>query len=100
MMPKPPPDRWLAIGGTLAGTGAVLAVGYLVYGLQASPKVSFWHWPGYLGFALLVLGSIALVVGFLGRDPGSTPKVHQSQRGGDHSTQIQSGRDTKIGRDD
>lgn len=81
-MTKPPPDRWLAVGGALTTVGAAIGVGYWVYGMQASPHVSFWHWPGNLSFALLVLGSIALVVGFLGRDPGSSPKIRQAQRGG------------------
>lgn len=96
-MTKPPPDRWLAVGGALAAAGTALAVGYWIYGMQASPHVNFWHWPGYLGYALLALGVVALAIGFLGRDPGSSPKVRQSQHGGDHSTQIQSGRTQRSG---
>jgi hypothetical protein len=75
-------------------------VGYWIYGMQASPHVSFWHLPGYIGCGLLVFGLIALAIGFFGGDPGSSPGISQRQRGGDNSTQIQSGRDTKIGRDD
>lgn len=98
MTAKPPPDRWLAVGGALATVGAALGVGYWVYGLQVSPKVSFWHLPGYVAVTLLGLGIVALAVGFFRHD--SSTGMRQSQRAGDQSTQIQSGRDTKVGRDD
>jgi hypothetical protein len=97
-MTKPSPDRWLAVGGALIAVGAALGVGYWIYGMQASPHVSFWHLPGFVGVALAVLGLLALAVGFFAPD---WPRgAHRSQRAGDHSTQIQSGRDTTIGQDD
>jgi hypothetical protein len=99
-MTKPPPDRWLAAGGALTGVGAALGVGYWIYGIQASPHISFWHLPGYIAVVLLVLGVVALAVGFFGGAPGSPPTIQQRQRAGDNSIQIQSGHDTKIGRDD
>jgi hypothetical protein len=104
VMTKPPPDRWLAVGAALTGVGAVLGVGYWIYGMQASPHVSFWRLPGYIAIALLVLGSIALVVGLLGDGDEPPPVIQQRQRGGDNSVNIQSaggiGRAREVGDDE
>jgi hypothetical protein len=89
VMAKPPPDRWLAVGGALTAVGAALGVGYWIYGMQASPHVSFWHLPGYMAVALFVLGIVALVVGFFGASGGPPPGIQQRQRGGRNSINIQ-----------
>jgi hypothetical protein len=101
MMAKPPADRWLALGAMLMSVGAALSVGYWIYGLQASPKVSFWHLPGYIGGVLLVLGLIVLVIGFFGRvEDSRLGGIQQTQRTGDHSVNIQAGRDIMIHKDE
>jgi hypothetical protein len=96
-MRKPPPDRLLTLGSTLATVGMTLAVAYWVYGLQASPPVSFWHLPGYLGIGLVLLGLVSLVLGLFGRSSPGTNE--QTQRGGSHSINIQSARDVFVGKD-
>lgn len=90
-------DRLVAAGGTLAGLGGALGVGYFIYTLQAS--VSFWLWPGWAAVITTVVGLIALTVGLFKRDKGANG-LHQRQRGGDASTNYQAGRDLTIERGD
>jgi hypothetical protein len=99
-MSKPPPDRWLAVGGTLTTVGAGLGIAYGIYGRQALPVVSFWHPPGYAAVALIALGLVALAIGFFGGRGGAPRGIRQRQWGGDQSTNVQAGGDIRVGHAD
>lgn len=89
-------DRWLAVGTALSGIGAVAVVGYWIYVLSGSHR-TFWHLPGVISGAVLIVGVVMLGVGFF--SPGDSGGNYQSQRAGDRSTNVQIGGDVRIGRD-
>jgi hypothetical protein len=86
----------IGVGGALAGIGATFAAAYWIYGLSQKPRISFWSLSGYASVACLALGLVILVVALFIRDNDAGA---MSQRGGDRSINIQSGRDTSIGED-
>jgi peptidoglycan/LPS O-acetylase OafA/YrhL len=91
------PDRWLAVGGTIFGAGALLVISWLIYAIQS--KTNFWSWPGITGVAVAVAGLVALVVGFvMPKDEGSAA-AQQSMHAGAHSKNFQAGRDIKLSGD-
>jgi hypothetical protein len=57
------PDRLVAVGGSILGVGALLAISWLIYVTQS--KISFWAWPGIAGVCMAAVGCAALVVGFV-----------------------------------
>jgi hypothetical protein len=91
------PDRWLAVGGAIFGAGVLLAVSWLIYALQS--KTSFWSWPGITGVTMTGVGFVALVVGFVMPKDEDQAATQQSLHAGAHSTNLQAGRDIKLGGD-
>lgn len=91
------PDRWLAAGGAIFGAGALLIVSWLIYAIQS--KSNFWSWPGVTGVAVAVVGFVALAVGFVMPKDEERTVAHQSLHAGSHSTNLQAGRDIKLGGD-
>jgi hypothetical protein len=88
-------SRWLAVGSAVLGVGALLAISWLVYVEQA--HTSFWSWPGTAGIIIGSFGVLMLLVGFV--MPSDDSPIHQVQRGGNKSVNLQAGRDLHL-RDD
>jgi hypothetical protein len=84
--------RWLAVGSTVLGVGALLAVSWLIYAEQS--HTGFWSWPGTSGVVIGGLGILMLVVGLF--MPKDESPVHQIQRGGNNSVNIQAGGDINL----
>ncbi len=76
--------------------GGAAAVAYWIYGLQASPPQSFWQPPGFVTLAVTALGLMLLLVGFFGPVDREPEGASQSMTAGDHSTNVQAGRDIRL----
>lgn len=83
-----------AVGGFLAGGGASLAVGYLLYVLEFGG--SFWRWPGWIATALCIVGLVLSIFAREQESGGGEAKVRQKQVGGHGSTNFQAGRDLRM----
>lgn len=93
----------MPLGSAFSGLGGSLTIGYLIYSLQDSSR-SFWSWPGILGLAVLCVGVLVLIAGFLApttSDPVEPrPQIWQKQSGGRRSTNYQAGGDITVGQVD
>jgi hypothetical protein len=89
--------RWLAVGSAILGVGALLAVSWLIYAIQGNDN--FWSWPGITGVAVATVGLVALAVGFVMPKDEERAAAQQSLHAGSHSTNLQAGRDIKLGGD-
>jgi hypothetical protein len=86
-------EKLLQVGGVIAGLGATLSVGYLIYALEQN--VNFWGWLGVLGVGLTGAGLLCLCLGLVvPRDRGQSGS--QVQRGGRQSRNFQAGRDISM----
>jgi hypothetical protein len=61
--------------------------------MQVHPEVSFWHLPGIASLATFGLGLLLATIGLFGRRSAS---LHQFQRGGRRSSNVQAGRDINM----
>jgi glucose uptake protein GlcU len=91
------PDRWLAVGGAIFGAGALLVISWLIYAFQS--KANFWSWPGVIEVIIGVVGFVALIVGFMMPKDEKRAAAQQSLHAGSYSTNLQAGRDIKLGGD-
>jgi hypothetical protein len=89
--------RWIAVGSAILGAGVLLAVSWFVYVRQAHE--GFWSWPGMLGVIITGVGFAMLLVGFVMPKEDSEAPIRQVQQGGNHSTNLQAGRDIRFGPD-
>jgi hypothetical protein len=80
------------MGSAVLGVGALLAITWFVYALQS--HISFWSWPGMVGLIIGAFGALMLILGFV--MPGDELPVHQAQRGGNNSVNLQAGRDINL----
>ena len=87
--------RWLAVGSAILGVGALLAVSWLIDAFQS--KTSFWSWPGIAGMVVAGVGFVALIIGFVMPKDEERAAAQQSQHAGSHSTNLQAGRDIRLG---
>jgi hypothetical protein len=91
--------QWMTLGGAVMGAGVLIWVTWLI--LRPTGQ-DFWSWIGIAGVAVTVGGAAALIFGFVKHDehedkPPSPDR--QSLRSGSHSTNLQAGRDIKLGGD-
>jgi hypothetical protein len=90
-------DRLVAVGAAITGVGATFAAAFWTYTIAQTPHQTFWQAPGYASIAISALGLVLMAGGLLIPNPGSGST--QTQRSGDDSTNLQSGRDININTD-
>jgi hypothetical protein len=77
-------DRWIALGGLLAGTSGGCTFGWYIYARQSDGKTGF---PGPLGAAFLVITGIGILLFIIGilkprdKEPSSASKLHPTTSG-------------------
>lgn len=86
----------MTVGAAITGLGGTAAVAFWIYTLES--KRSFFSAPGWVSLGVLALGLALLAVGLSRSRRDGGPRQHQ--RGGDSSTNVQAGRDIRIGRDE
>lgn len=96
MLKKVPGDRRVAAGGAIAGIGGGGVVAYFIYVISGHGR-EFWNAPGILSLVVLAVGLALLTSGLFGTQGAQPPR--QSQQGGPGSTNLQAGRDIRVGDD-
>jgi len=91
--------QWMTLGTAVMGAGVLIWVTWLI--LRPAGQ-DFWSWIGIVGVAVTVAGAAALIFGFVKHDEHKDkpqPADRQSLISGSHSTNLQAGRDIKLGGD-
>lgn len=92
-------ERWLVVGGAILGAGALLAISWFIYIIQAQKNQSYWSTPGVIGATVSGVGLIMLVIGFfLPKEGKEEPHSSQVQHGKRNSINLQAGRDIRFGK--
>jgi hypothetical protein len=89
-----PPDRAVAIGAAILGVGALMLVSIWIYTMQE--RKPFWDAGSYVGGAITAVG-VLTIAAFAFRSVDDDHSANMSQNSGNDSTNLQAGRDLKLG---